>query len=91
MNPQLIETTETPGWAAAVPTAAIRSESDWLSASTRTIWAPGAMAWIHSTSSASSISQLAAPGPFGSTAGSESAWPAWLRTVRNKEASPYWS
>ena len=50
-------------------TAAIRSESDWLLASTRMIWAPGAMAWAHSTSSAVSTSQLSVPGPLGSVAG----------------------
>ena len=68
-NPQLIDTTDTPGWLAAVATLAIRSDSDWLLASTRMIWAPGAMAWAHSTSSASSTSQLSVPGPLGSVAG----------------------
>ncbi len=90
-NPQLIDTTETPGWAAAVATAAIRSESDWLLASTSTICAPGAMAWAHSTSSASSSSQLVAPGPLGSVAGRPVGWPSWLSTVRNDEAGPYWA
>ena len=89
-KPQLIDTTDTPGWLAAVATLAIRSESDWLLASTRMIWAPGAMAWAHSTSSASSTSQLSVPGPFGSVAGRDVAWPYWLRTVRNDDAGPYW-
>ena len=53
------------------------------------IWAPGAMACAHSTSSDSSTSQLSVPGPFGSVEGSDVAWPYWLRTVRNDEAGPY--
>ena len=65
-KPQLIDTTDTPGRLAAVATLVIRSASDWLLASTSTICAPGAMAWAHSTSSASSISQLPRrPGRIG--------------------------
>ena len=50
---------------------------------------PGAMAWAHSTSRASSTSQLSVPGPLGSVAGSDVAWPFWLSTVRNDDAGPY--
>ena len=89
VKPQLIDTTDTPGCCAALWTALIRSASDWLLASTRMIWAPGAIACVHSTSSASSLSQLATPAPVGSTAGSGVDCPDWLSTVKNAEAGPY--
>src|SRR5580704_10871352 len=88
-KPQLIETTEAFGAEAAVTTAPIKSESDWLLASTRTIWAPGARAWAHSTSSSSSISQLLVPGPLGSAARRLVVCPSWFTTVRNDDAAPY--
>ena len=57
--PQLIETTDTPGRAAAVATAVNRSLLlVSVFASTRSMLAPGAMACAHSMSRASSISQV---------------------------------
>src|SRR5262249_47776070 len=88
-KPQLIDTTDTPGKWAAAATPGIRSARDWLFAPPSTILAPGAMAWVHSTSRASSRSQLATPLPVGSVPGSGAAWPCWLTTVRNADAGPY--
>ena len=54
-----MDTTETPGRAAAVETAVNRSEKEFVFASTRTMFASGAVAWAHSTSSDSSTAQPA--------------------------------
>src|SRR5271157_5027309 len=55
--PQLIDTTETPGNLRARFTAFIRSLVLAEAASTTMIEAPGAITWLHSTSSASSSAQ----------------------------------
>src|SRR5438552_3502186 len=63
--PQLMDTATTPGWRAAVVTAANRLLNELLSASTRRMLAPGAMAWAHSTSRAISLIQpLFGPGSW---------------------------
>ncbi len=59
---QLMDTADTPGNAAAA-SAPRKRERPALLASTRSILAAGAIAWAHSTSSDSSISQL--PGGRG--------------------------
>ncbi len=68
-----METATTPGVPAAVCTARYRSEVVSAAASKRTMLAMGAMAWAHSVSSDSSISQVSEPvepdGPFGSVPG----------------------
>ena len=74
LPPQLIETTF--ACFAAVCTAVIRSLVLAELASTRTIFAPGAAAWAHSTSSAISSDQPA------SVWGSLVVWPDWFSTVR---------
>lgn len=76
-EPQLIDTTETPGMALAVSTAVIMSVKFDDFASTTTILAPGATAWAHSTSSISSPAQ-----PPSADA------PAWLTTVRAGPGRP---
>src|SRR5258708_1994874 len=58
-DPQLMETALTPGWAAAYRTAAYISTSAFELASTRRIWAAGAMAWAHSTSREISTAHVA--------------------------------
>ena len=68
-KPQLIDTTDTPGWAAAVATPAIRSESDSLLASTRTILAPGADGVNPFDVERFFQFPVAPPGPAGSTVG----------------------
>ena len=87
MKPQLIDTTDTPGWLAAVATLLIRSDSDWLLASTRTIWAPGAMACdpFH----VERLFHFPLPPRSGPSPGRDVVWPSWLSTVRNDEAGPY--
>src|SRR3981081_1798232 len=60
--PQLLEIATTPGVADAVAIAANRSESKFVGAMTSRIFAPGAIAWTHSTSSVVSVAQPA----FGS-------------------------
>src|SRR5262245_59191099 len=57
--PKLMDTVTTPGWLAAVRTAANRLLNELLSASTRRMLALGAMAWAHSTSRAISLIQPA--------------------------------
>ena len=59
-QPKLIETTLAP-LVAAFLIAANKSELLWLAAWTTTILAPGAIAWAHSISRASSLSQLLVP------------------------------
>jgi hypothetical protein len=54
-----------------------------LLASTRTIFAPGATAWIHSTSRASSTSQLTLPEPLSDLAFA----PFLLQVVARAKAS----
>ena len=81
LPPQLIETTF--ACFAAVCTAAIRSLVLAELASTRTIFAPGAAAWAHSTSSAISSDQLAF------VWGSLVVWPDSFSTVRFAAGSLY--
>src|SRR5947209_5879322 len=59
LAPNDIDTTATPGWAAAYWVAARRSVRLLELASTRRRLASGAMAWAHSTSRAVSRAQLA--------------------------------
>ena len=54
-----METTETPGRPAAVVTALKRSEKEFVFASTKRMFALGAVAWAHSTSSEASRAQPA--------------------------------
>ena len=63
--PQLIETTETPARLRAVFTAVTKSKVEGVFASTRTMLAPGAMAWDHSTSRAISVNQPVVPAAVG--------------------------
>src|SRR4029077_11523403 len=58
-SPQLLEIATTPGVADAVATAANRSLSKFVGAMTSRIFAPGAIAWTHSTSSVVSVAQPA--------------------------------
>ena len=64
--------------------ASYRSVKEFELASTRTMFAPGAMAWAHSTSMASSFSQfpLGFPGPAGSVPGRSVVLPYWLTFVK---------
>src|SRR6516164_437629 len=62
-SPQLLEIATTPGVADAAAIAGNRSESKLVGAMTSRIFAPGAIAWTHSTSSVVSVAQ---PARFGS-------------------------
>ncbi len=74
--PKLIETATTPGCRAAYWMATARSLNEELFASTRRIFAPGAIAWAHSTSREISLAQSAL------AAGKFVRLPVWLTFVK---------
>src|SRR5208282_2402722 len=75
----------------AVATPCIKSGGSSLSHSMTSILAPGAMACAHSTSIASSTSELPLGwlGPAGSAPGKGAGSPCSLTTIKNDDEGPY--